>query len=275
MIRNLSIIILLMLGSQLRAQETDYLQLVKGEHELQGLFEQLYSDSLTNPSMVLERIQSMMPEILAFPGAMEYSWSKLDRIGVKTSDDRLMRIFTWHLMDEPDTYRYFGYIQVAQKRDRISVVPLVDNHKLQRSVYKADQTTDDWYGKLCYGIVTKQVKRKTYYTIMGMDFNNSRSNIKTVEMMMIQRNRPQFVKEGFFNGRDRVDRVVLEYSDQVAISVRYDATLDLITFDHLVPLHSIYQNNFEFYGPDGSFDGLEFSSGTWTFKEDIDARMPY
>ncbi len=148
-------------GTLLRAQEPDYLQLVKGEHELQGLFEQLYSDSLTNPGMVLERIQSMMPEILAFPGAMEYSWSKLDRIGVKTSDDRLMRIFTWHVMDDKDNYRYFGYIQVAQKRDRISVVPLVDNHKPQRSVYRADQTTDDWYGKLYYGIVTKQVKRKT------------------------------------------------------------------------------------------------------------------
>jgi hypothetical protein len=61
----------------------------------------------------------------------------------------------------------------------------------------------------------------------------------------------------------------------VAITLRYDPDLDLIAFDHLVPFHPVYHNNFEFYGPDGSFDGLEFSNGTWTLKEDIDARLQY
>ncbi|MFH0757468.1 MAG: hypothetical protein V2B15_09290 [Bacteroidota bacterium] len=274
MLRNLSIFFLLIIGARLLAQETEASQLITGENELKGLFEQLYSDSLTNPELVLDRIRSMMPEILSFPGAMEYPWSKLDRIGVKTSDDKQLRIFTWHVMDDPDTYRYFGYIQMAQKREKIAVFPLVDNMKPQRSVYRADQTTKDWYGKLYYGIITIQGKRKTLYTLLGMDFNDSRSNIKSVEVLSIQRNTPRFDKEVFFNGRDRVDRIVLEYSDQVTISVRYDPTLDLIAFDHLVPLDPIYKNNFEFYGPDGSFDGLEFSEGTWIFREDIDARMP-
>ena len=90
--------------------------------------------------------------------------------------------------------------------------------------------------------------------------------------MAIQRNIPFFVRSLFFNGRDKVDRFVLEYSDQVAISVRYNQGSGMITFDHLVPFHPIYENNFEFYGPDGSYDGLEFSGGLWNYRDDIDAR---
>ncbi|MEA3462917.1 MAG: hypothetical protein U9R49_13605, partial [Bacteroidota bacterium] len=115
-------------------------------------------------------------------------------------------------------------------------------------------------------------KRKTYYTLLGMDFNNSRSTIKSVEVMTIQRNDLHFIRSLFFNGSDKVDRLVLEYSSQVAISVRYDPGTDMITFDHLVPFHPIYEKNFEFYGPDGSIDGLEFLEGRWHYRDDIDAR---
>jgi hypothetical protein len=245
------------------------------EIRLQSLFDTLYSDQSPDRENTLKKILEIMPEALSLDGAMEYSWSGLNRIGVVTSEDGRMRLLTWHLADDPDAYRYFGFIQVEQKRGHAKVFPLLSNGKKQRGVFKLDQSIDDWYGKLYYGIVTNAVKRKKYYTLLGMDFNDSRSNIKTVEVMTIQRNRPVFVKEMFFNGRDRVDRLVLEYSDQVVISVHYDPNLDMIAFDHLVPFHPIYEKNFEFYGPDGSFDGLEFSGGSWVYREDIDARLQF
>ena len=105
-----------------------------------------------------------------------------------------------------------------------------------------------------------------------MDFNDTRSTIKTIEALTIQRNQPRFVKELFFDGRDNQDRMVLEYSSQVAISVRFDEGMGMITFDHLVPFHPVYENNYEFYGPDGSFEGLEFEDGIWILRTDIDAR---
>ncbi|MEJ2629084.1 MAG: hypothetical protein P8078_11055, partial [bacterium] len=126
--------------------------------------------------------------------------------------------------------------------------------------------------KLYYQIHTNKYKRETYYTLMGMDFNNSRSVIKSVEVMTIQRNNPKFAPSCIAKGADFLNRLLLEYSSQVSISVRYDPRTDMITFDHLVPLHPIYENDFEFYYPDGSFDGLEFSRGRWIYQEDIDAR---
>jgi hypothetical protein len=105
-----------------------------------------------------------------------------------------------------------------------------------------------------------------------MDFNNARSHIKTIETLLIQRQKPVFTRSLFAHGTDHIDRMVLEYSSTVAISVRYEPEMKMITFDHLVPFHPIYNRNYEFYGPDGSFDGLEFRQGKWIFRSDIDAR---
>ena len=254
------------------AQEPEYLEFVKSETRLRQLFSRLYTDSLSDVDVVLDSIRIEMTEALSMQGSMDFPWMRLDKIGIITSEDNRLRIFTWHIMDDFDHYRYFGFIQVGLKKGKSRLYELKDNNKLQRGVMKLDQSREDWYGKLYYQVLTNQYKRKTYYTLLGMDFNSSRSTIKSVEVMALQRNAPHFERSLFFNGRDKVDRLVLEYSSQVAISVRYDQGTDMITFDHLVPFHPIYENNFEFYGPDGSIDGLEFSGGIWNYQDDIDAR---
>lgn len=268
-------ILLFALACGLRAQDRpDFLELRSDESELRSLFELLYDGNPANPDSLLNEIDKAMEVSLRKPGAMDYPWNRLDRIGKIASEDGILKIYTWHYEDGPDAFRYFGFIQVRKKRAPQEVYPMVDRQMSQRGVYRADQSIYQWYGKLYYGMVSKKHRRKTCYTLLGMDFNNSRSNIKSVEVMSILRNKPRFERELFFNGNQKADRVVLEYSDQVAITVRFDPKLEMIVFDHLVPLHPVYENNLEFYGPDGSYDGLEFSEGLWHFREDIDARMP-
>lgn len=272
MTRSTAAILVLIFPLALWAQEPDYLEFVKKEKRLQALFHQLYSDSLSNVEPVLDTLQLEMAEALAMKGSMDFPWSGLNRIGIVTSQDKSVRIFTWHVADDMDHFRYFGFIQVAMKKGDSDVYVLKDNGKPQRGLLKLDQSTGDWYGKLYYQVLTNQYKRKTYYTLLGMDFNNSRSTIKSVEVIALQRGNPVFVKSLFAKNRDFVDRVVLEYSGTVAISVRFDPGTGMITYDHLVPFHPIYENNYEFYGPDGSIDGLEFSGGVWNYRGDIDAR---
>ncbi len=272
MFRSAIFFILVFAYVQVEAQKPEYLEFVKSEARLQGLFQELYSDSLSDADVLLDSIRQMMAEVLTMEGSMEFPWNGLDRIGVITSDDKRLRLFTWHVMDDYDHYRYFGYIQIAMNKGKVRLFELHDNEKGQRGVMKLEQSDTDWYGKLYYQLISNKDRRKTYYTIMGMDFNDSRSTIKSVEVLEIHRNSPRFVRSLFLKGSDFVDRMVLEYADQVAISVRYDPGLEMITFDHLVPFHPIYAKNFEFYGPDGSYDGLEFSGGRWLYREDIDAR---
>ncbi len=268
-----SIIFLLIFGcAGLRAQDPEYLEFVKVEARLQAMFSQLYSDTLSDSDSLLLQIREEMSNALAMEGSMEFPWSRLNRIGVVTSDDKRLRIFSWHVMDDYDHYRYFGFIQVGLKKGKVRLHELMDNGKPQRGLMKLKQSDTDWYGKLYYSVVTSKHKRKSYYTLMGMDFNDSRSTIKSVEVISLHRHQPRFTESMFYNGRDFIDRLVLEYADQVTMSVRYDHPSGMITYDHLVPFHPIYKNNFEFYGPDGSYDGLEFSDGLWNYREDIDIR---
>lgn len=266
------IMLLFLVPAPLRAQEPQYLNLVKAETMLQDLFVQLYSDSLSDSEPVLTTIMDVMPGALSTEGAMDFPWTGLNRIGVVSSDDDKIRFFTWHVMDDKDNYRYFGFVQVAMNKGKFKLYALHDNGIKQRGLTSLNQSVEDWYGKLYYSIISTKHKRKTYYTLLGMDFNDTRSALKTIETLSIQRNQVRFLKDRFFDGSGSQDRLVLEYSAQVAISVRYDRGLDMITFDHLVPFHPIYENNFEFYGPDGSFDGLEFVDGIWIYRTDIDAR---
>ncbi len=272
MTRFSTVFLILFFPLALWAQDADYLEFVKAENRLQNLFNQLYSDSLSDREAILDTLQIEMTQALGKEGSMDFPWMRLDKIGIITSEDKLIRIFTWHVADDMDHYRYFGVIQIAMKREKTRVIPLRDNGIPQRGLLKFDQSTENWCGKLYYQVLTNVYKRKTYYTLLGMDFNNSRSTIKSVEVMALQRGNLYFVPSLFTKNRDFVDRVVLEYSSQVAMSVRYDPGTDMITYDHLVPLHPIYENNYEFYGPDGSFDGLEFSGGVWNYRDDIDAR---
>ena len=64
----------------------------------------------------------------------------------------------------------------------------------------------------------------------------------------------------------------LEFSAELAMTLRYNPELKQIVFDHLTPLHPLYTGYFQFYGPDGSYDGLKFIEGIWVFEEDVDAR---
>lgn len=268
-----AILFLLVFGlAGLRAQDPEYLKFVKVEAQLQDMFKQLYSDTLSDSDSLLLHIRKEMSDVLAMDGSMAFPWSRLNKIGMVTSDDHKLRVFTWHVMDDFNHYRYFGFIQVGMKKGKVRVHELMDNEKPQRGLLLVEQSDTDWYGKLYYSVVTTQHRRKHYYTLLGMDFNDSRSTIKSVEVITLQRNQPRFTESMFYNGRDFIDRLVIEYADQVTISVRYDPESGLITYDHLVPLHPIYQNNYEFYGPDGSYDGLEFSDGRWNYREDIDAR---
>jgi hypothetical protein len=199
MARAFTLLISLMFAVSIQAQDPDYLALVKTESLLQKLFSQVYSDTLSDVAPVLDSINVVMRLALSETGSMEFPWDGLKQIGMVSSGDSKVRIFTWHVMFDPNHYRYFGFMQVGLKKGKVRLYELKDNDKAQRGTMKLDQSPEEWYGKLYYQILTHRYKRKNYYTLLGMDFNDSRSTIKSVEVIMLQRSEPRFAKELFFN----------------------------------------------------------------------------
>jgi len=250
-----------------------YLELIKAEDKLKILFDSLYSEEVTGKSMDLFReIDSLFNQVIHIPGAFEYGWEKLDKIGKLKSDDGNLKVFSWIYMVSRNDYRYRAYMLVKKKRGDFEVFRLEPGQEENIKEEDYPQKISDWHGKVYYDLVTKTYKRKTFYTLMGADFNNIQTSIKTIEVIALQRGKPVFRDDQFLTGGTVHDRIILEYSSDLAASVRYNKELDMIVYDHLAPLHPIYTGNYQFYGPDGSYDGFEFRDGIWVQVEDIDAR---
>lgn len=252
--------------------ETSYMDLVKAEAQLKSMFDQLYAQEIPGSQLALYHdIDSVFSNALQLAGSFDHTWSKLDQIGKLTSDDGRIKVFSWLYPVSLDDYRYTAYIQVMNNKDAelFKLEPATADNIHARDF---EQEVGRWDGKVYYDLVTTEHKRKVLYTLIGVDFNNTSTSVKTIEVISIQRGKPVFRDEQFLVGGTVEDRIVLEYAADLAATVRYNEALDMIVYDHLVPLHPLYHDNYQFYGPDGSYDGLKFTEGIWVQEEDVDAR---
>lgn len=253
--------------------EKSYLDIAKLETQLKLMFDKLYAEEIPGLNMNLfHSIDTLFYSAISIPGSFNYSWEKLGSIGKLKSDDGKIKVFSWLYMEGVNEYHYSCYIQTMDKNGDVEVFKLNPVHSADVKTEKFKQSIDKWHGKIYYELHTEEYKRKVFYTLIGADFNNALSSIKTIEVIAIQRDKPVFRGDQFLDGGTVKDRIVFEYSSELASSVRYNDQLKMIVSDHLVPLHPIYHGNYEFYGPDGSYDGYRFTEGIWVKEEDVDAR---
>jgi len=254
-------------------QDANYLALVKAERSLASLFETLYNpEIIAGKESVLEQIDSVFSNALKLEGSMDYSWEKLEHVGRLESDDSQIKVFSWAWMENREMYRYSGCIQVREKKEESTLFWLRQDFSEAAKTEEFDQHTGQWHGKIYYDLIQTRHKRKTFYTLLGADFNNSMTSMKSIEVLTLQRNRPVFRERAFLDNGAAKHRILFEYSSTVAMTLRFDQRLKKIVYDHLVPLHPLYHGVYQFYGPDGSYDAYTFREGIWVKEEDVDAR---
>lgn len=265
---------LMLVVVSLEAQkETSYLEIVKAESQLNQLFKQLYNqEDYTDKDRLYLRIDSLFQDALEQPGSYDYAWTKLDMIGKLKSDDGALKVFSWLYMKSRDEYKYTCYMQVSRGKGKSETFRMSKGKASGMKTEDYQQTRDNWHPKIYYQLITSKYKRKTFYTLLGADFNNSLSSIKTAEVLAVQRGKPVFRGAQFLHGGTVKNRIIFEYSAELTMTLRYNPQLKQIVFDHLAPLHPLYTGSYQFYGPDGSYDGLKFIEGIWVYEEDVDAR---
>jgi hypothetical protein len=67
---------------------------------------------------------------------------------------------------------------------------------------------------------------------------------------------------------------MFEYASEVSMSLKYNASRKQIIFSHLAPNtpDQMMEGQFQYYGPDGSFDALSMKKGNWVYDPAIDIR---
>lgn len=210
--------------------------------------------------------------VLEKQNSLDYPFDSLKGIGKVESKDKKLRIFTWNIIHNNGTYTYYGILQNYNKNKRESeLFVLSDASNDIKNIENASLSEKQWFGALYYQMVENKMPDKNIlYTLIGWDGNSLYTSKKIIESLYFtESGKPKFGKSVFQLGRRKQKRIIFEYSRMASMMIDYKENMKMIVFDHLSPSEPKYEGNPAFYGPDYSFDGLEFKNGVWNYKSEV------
>jgi hypothetical protein len=208
---------------------------------------------------------------LKVEGSFFYAFDTLKHIGRIQSADKKLNIFSWNIPQKNGYNNYYSIIQYYSKKDKqIYVYPLMEEVGQLKRNPQAVNEVNHWAGVLYYKIVETKYKGQVYYTLLGFDFNDILTNIKTIDVLTFnEQNYPIFPQRLFvYNGKPQ-NRIVYEYNERAQMMLEYNEHMKMIVADHLSPSRPTMEGQYQFYGPDFTYEGFSFEEGAWQQKSDI------
>jgi hypothetical protein len=193
------------------------------------------------------------------------------------SSDKQVRIFTWDVPANDFTHMYYGFVQAYNRKSKkYEVYELKDKSETIRDPENAMLDNTKWFGACYYSIIETKYKKKKYYTLLGWDGNNRNTNKKLVDVLTLnEKGFPKFGDAIFSDEKVKMKkRMIFEFKAGLVMSLRYDEDSQGIIFDHLSPSDPSLEGVYSFYGPDFSYDMLQFKEGKWQYIKNVDARNP-
>lgn len=222
-------------------------------------------------------------EVLKNPASMDHSFDSIKGVSCLKSADKKFRIITWNVFKNDGQQAYFGFIQVNNRivikkglfkktvTNEYEVFPLLDKSATVTSPETYVGTPSKWFGMLYYDLVDCD----GYYTLLGWDGNDNLIQKKFIDVLYFKSDgTPIFGKDVFKIPKKSPKRIMFQYSAEVAMSLKYNYKRGQIVFSHLSPKDegSVLEGQYQYYGPDGSFDAYELHKGRWVLEEEIDIK---
>ena len=255
--------------------------ILKSQISLQDSIYNLYIDFVHSPNELKKndnskRFSDGLKAALARDTKAEFAFDSLRKYKVMLeSPDKQVRIFTWDLQSEDRTHTYYGFVQAFNKKTKqYDVFELKDRSDAIRDPENALLDNAKWFGAYYYQLAEIKYKKKKYYVLLGWDGNNSTSNKRVIDVLYFNdKGFPKFGDAIFSDEKGKIKkRIIFEFQAGVVMSLRYDEEKQEIVFDHLSPSNPNLEGQYEFYGPDFSYDKLRFKAGKWEYVKDVDAR---
>lgn len=222
-----------------------------------------------------QRFSELLQEYLSYDQGYEDPLKEVQTMVVVSEKDNDFRIFTWLLPDSLFELKAFGLI-AAQTRRGVELTILKDKKQdlmePEFKVLKANQ----WYGAIYYKLITTKKGRKKIYTLLGYSPDKPVQR-KVVEVLSIdKRGRPKFGAKVFYI-EDFMDkkfrrapmRLILSYSAEYSVSVTWNDKEEMVVMDHLIPPNPRLKGLYDMYGPDMTYDGLEWDDDWWYLRPQI------
>ncbi|GIV27913.1 MAG: hypothetical protein KatS3mg027_1727 [Bacteroidia bacterium] len=222
----------------------------------------------------------LFKEIFQYPESFQYPFDSLKKdVSFLMNKDKTFRIITWNVPKNDGTHLYFGFIQHWFKEKKNESVTyrlhtLIDvSNTLKNSPETYVGKPDKWFGMLYYQII----EGIDYWILLGWDGNEKLIQRKFIDVLYFKKDgTPIFGKDVFKMPKKNPKRIMFQYSSDVVMTLRYEPKKNAIVFSHLSPDSDdpYLKNQYQFYGPDGSFDAFVKDKDKWKLVEDIDMRNP-
>jgi hypothetical protein len=283
-IPRLTVLLLLPLLSHGQKHDTTMAVFARTEKELKQLqlvtfHTKIEAERIAGNKLFLEAWE----KIVYNPLILNYNFDNLKDVSILSPSDRKFMLITWNIHKDDGSHTYFGYLLVNNtKRVKNGFLrsktlrsydcfKLLDRSTTAKSPENHIGTSDKWFGML----YTQLIETDGYYTLVGWDGNDKLTQRKFIDVLYFKPDgTPIFGKDVFKMSRKNPKRLMFEYSQEVSMSLKYQEKRNQIVFSHLASNKegSLLVGQPQFYGPDGSFDALEYRKGKWVLIEDIDAR---
>ena len=192
--------------------------------------------------------------------------------------DSSFKIFTWQLMINENTIRQHGAIQMRTADGSLKVFPLIDKSDMITNQTDSISDNNAWMGAVYYKIIQKEYKGKTFYTLLGFDENNIKSDKKIMDVLQFVNGKPVFGSQLFVmeNGNQyqkQMARYILEYKKEAAARLTFDDDLGAIVFDELTSESNTPNKKWTLV-PDGEYNGFVWKNGKWVLTSNLFAGAP-
>ena len=215
-----------------------------------------------------QEFKNYLLETISIPESFTYNFPQLKTIGIIDSPDKNFRIINWNVQLEDESNLFFAFVIKKGNKKKNKIVELL----CKSIVYEMPTdiiSENNWYGALYYKIIPVKKGKKIFYTLLGWRSNGNISFMKLIDVIEINGNHIKLGSSIFQNKKEKLKRVVFEYSKKATMTLRYEEKYDRIIFDHLSPESPSMNGLYEYYIPDMSYDAYIFDDERWVLNEDV------
>lgn len=252
------------------AAQVDKTKMESWQDSLKILEEQLYqreSDPvlLERNAVLVRTLVSSLKEWHSF----DYDFDRLDMISTIRSPDQKFRIFSWNVPLSDGSYLYYGAIQTNTSNGSLKLTPLLDQTFEIKDPDKEILPTEKWYGAQYYQIVPFS----RGYLLLGWKGHTDKITKKVVEPLTYDGNR-YLLGGRVFPEDKKLTRKIFSFTRAASMYLRYHHGERSILFDHLVAPEPSMSGDYQYYGPDLSFDAYRIKGDTLLLESNIQLQHP-
>lgn len=263
--KNLFLVVLCLFGWSASAQQNIDEMIEQGR---KTLMEPAYEDR----KAALSIFKKQLKDFISTEEGFQHSLKDVGNVMRLSLGDEAA-IYTWQVPDSTFQYRRYGLV-AALRKGEVVITELEEQHNPMATFQQLK--AENWYGAIYYEAIPVEKGRKAYYTLLGFA-KGKRINEKIIDVVEVdRRGRPRFgakifrVQEWQDQSFQRAPmRLILKYGGDISASVKWNEEEEMIVMDHLSPPDEKLKGVYQEYGPDMSYDGLEWEDDWWHLREEV------